>query len=429
MVAPIKYRVLFALHKHDRELDPQLQCRVKWGSSRFIVTMNTGYRVNPERWNSQMQCCLSGSFHGARRIPAATINGEIARYRQAADDVFTDFAREGAFPSVPDVRAALTARLTYQSDKGPQIDVFRAFDQFTLEQGAKNSWSDATHTKWRVFRRHLQAWRPQLAWADFDEAGLTSFVSHLRDERGFKNTSLQKAMAFMRWFLGWSEQKGYLTSTDYQTYRPKFKGAARKEALVFLTWDELMALWNWVPDSPFRGQVRDIFCFCCFTSLRYSDAVNLRWPDVGPESFRITMVKTAETVEIQLNEWSSELLGRYVDEAFPDDRVFPPISNQVMNRYIHEICKDCGIDSPVHRTWYRGNERHDEVKAKYELVTTHCGRRTFICNALAMGISPTVVMQWTGHSDYSAMQPYIGVSQETKAAAMAVFEKGTKKTE
>ena len=38
-----------------------------------------------------------------------------------------------------------------------------------------------------------------------------------------------------------------------------------------------------------------------------------------------------------------------------------------------------------------------------------------------MGIPPTVVMQWTGHSDYAAMQPYIGVSQDTKAAAMELF--------
>jgi hypothetical protein len=39
------------------------------------------------------------------------------------------------------------------------------------------------------------------------------------------------------------------------------------------------------------------------------------------------------------------------------------------------------------------------------------------------------VMQWTGHSNYRSMQPYIGVTQETKAAAMEVFEKGTKKTD
>ena len=305
----------------------------------------------------------------------------------------------------------------------------RAFDQFTMDQGVKNSWTDATHTKWRVFRRHLQAWKPQLSWADFDEAGLTSFITYLREKRGHKNSTVRRQIAFMRWFLAWADRRGYLKNTDYRAYKVKLKGAERKKEVVFLTWEELMRLWNWEPDSSFRGQVRDIFCFCCFTSLRYSDAVNLRWPDIGPDSFRVTMVKTATSVEIQFNQWSSELIGRYVDEAFRDDRVFPPISNQVMNRCLHEICKDCGIDTPVHYTWYKGNERHDEVKPKYELITTHCGRRTFICNALAMGISPSVVMQWTGHADYKSMQPYIGVSQETKEAAMAVFEKGTKKTD
>lgn len=428
MGAPIKYRILFALHRHDPELEPQLQCRVKWGSSRFIVALNTGYRVNPERWDSEQQRCVPGSFHGARRVPAATINAEILRYLGVVDEVFSSFAKNDIFPAVPDVRAAIVAGLSCQSIEAPEVDVFRAFDQFTLEQGAKNSWSDATHTKWRVFRNHLRAWKPVLSWGDFDEAGLMSFVSYLRDDRGHKNSTLYRGLSFLRWFLGWAFDKGYLKSDAFQGFRPKLKGAGRKEVVVFLTWEELMSLWEWVPDTPFRGEVRDIFCFCCFTSLRYSDVTNLRWPDVGAESFRITTVKTADPLVIQLNQWSSELLGRYVDEAFPEDRVFPPISNQVMNRSLHEICRDCGIDAPVHLTWYKGSERHDEVRPKYELVTTHCGRRTFICNALAMGISPTVVMQWTGHSNYKSMMPYIGVSQETKAAAMAVFEKGTKKT-
>ena len=429
MGAPIKYRIHFALHRHDREMDPQLQCRIKWGSSKFIVTLNTGYRVNQERWNPQLQCCLPGSFHGARRVPAATINAEISRYIKAVDAVFMEFAREGVFPAPPDVRAAMRVQLTGEEGKGPEMGVFEAFNQFTIEQGTKNSWSDATHTKWRVFRHHLQSWKEDLTWEDFDEAGLTAFVNYLREDRGHKNSTMYRSLSFVRWFLRWAEEKGYLKTADYRSFYPKLKGAARKDVLVFLTWEELMRLWEWEPDTPFRGEVRDVFCFCCFTSLRYSDAVNLRWPDIGPESFRITTQKTADPLVIQLNQWSSELLGRYVDEAFPEDRVFPPVSNQVMNRALHQICKDCGIDAPVHRTWYRGTERHDEVKPKYEMVSTHCGRRTFICNALAMGISPTVVMQWTGHSNYRSMQPYIGVSQETKAAAMAVFEKGTKKTE
>ena len=424
MGAPVKYKVLFCLHRHDRELDPQLQCRIKWGSSRFIVTVNTGYRVNPERWDSEQQRCSPGSFHGARRVPAATINAEIFRYASVVDEVFTEFSRQGVFPSVPDVRAAGQARLSYQSEVPASEDVFAAFDQFCMEQGTKNAWTDGTHTKWRVFRRHLAAWRPGLHWSDFDDAGLTSFVTYLREKRGHKNSTVRRMLSFLRWFLGWAVSKGYYSSEAFRDFRPKFRGQDLRP-VIFLTWEELMRLWEWQPETEpvLMEQVRDIFCFCCFTSLRFSDVMNLCWPDVGPESFKLTTVKTAEPLEIQLNRWSSELLWRYVDAGLPGERVFPLISNQVFNRNLHDLCHICEIDEPVHVTWYRGSERFDEVHPKWELVSSHCGRRTFICNALAMGISPTVVMQWTGHEDYKAMRPYIAVSQDTKAEAMALFDK------
>ncbi|KFF23772.1 hypothetical protein IQ37_14180 [Chryseobacterium piperi] len=69
----------------------------------------------------------------------------------------------------------------------------------------------------------------------------------------------------------------------------------------------------------------------------------------------------------------------------------------------------------------RGNQRIDEVFPKYTLLGTHAGRRTFICNALSLGIPAHVVMKWTGHSDYKAMKPYIDIADEIKASAMDKF--------
>ena len=69
----------------------------------------------------------------------------------------------------------------------------------------------------------------------------------------------------------------------------------------------------------------------------------------------------------------------------------------------------------------KGNERIDDVTPKYALLGTHAGRRTFICNALALGIPPQVVMKWTGHSDYKAMKPYIDIADDIKANAMSKF--------
>ncbi|MGV4529331.1 integrase [Ornithobacterium rhinotracheale] len=92
-----------------------------------------------------------------------------------------------------------------------------------------------------------------------------------------------------------------------------------------------------------------------------------------------------------------------------------------MNEYLKELAELAEIDEPVKETYYIGNNRFEEIMPKYALLGTHAGRRTFICNALSLGIPPQVVMKWTGHSDYKAMKPYIDIADEVKASAMEKF--------
>ena len=79
------------------------------------------------------------------------------------------------------------------------------------------------------------------------------------------------------------------------------------------------------------------------------------------------------------------------------------------------------INEKVTQSYFRGNNRIEEVFPKHALMSTHAGRRTFVCNALSLGIPPQVVMKWTGHSDYKAMKPYIDIADEIKASAMEKF--------
>ena len=83
--------------------------------------------------------------------------------------------------------------------------------------------------------------------------------------------------------------------------------------------------------------------------------------------------------------------------------------------------KLAGIDEEIRVTTYKGNVRTDTIYPKYQLVGTHTGRRTFIVNALSLGIPPDVVMKWTGHSDYKSMKPYIDIVDSIKAQSMAKF--------
>lgn len=66
----------------------------------------------------------------------------------------------------------------------------------------------------------------------------------------------------------------------------------------------------------------------------------------------------------------------------------------------------------IHR--YRGAERIDSKIPKYELITTHTARRTFITLSLEKGIRPEVVMSITGHKDYKTFKAYIKITDTVK---------------
>ena len=167
--------------------------------------------------------------------------------------------------------------------------------------------------------------------------------------------------------------------------------------------------------------MRDVFLFQCFSGLRYSDVFNLRRSDVKENHIEVTTVKTADSLIIELNDHSKTILNKYKDVHFEHDKVLPVITNQKMNDYLKELAELAGIDEPIRETYYKGNERIDEITPKYALLGTHAGRRTFICNALSLGIPAQVVMKWTGHSDYKAMKPYIDIADDIKANAMSKF--------
>ena len=137
------------------------------------------------------------------------------------------------------------------------------------------------------------------------------------------------------------------------------------------------------------------------------------------DHIEVTTIKTADSISIEINDIMRSILDKYRDVPTKNGLVFPFYTNQAMNRDLKELCKLSGIDQEERITTYKGNERIDEIKHKWELIGTHTGRRTFIVNALSRGISPTIVMKWTGHASYSSMKPYIDIVDSIKATEMA----------
>lgn len=418
----IKWYHIFLIDKEKDSPDGKLRFRVRWGKN--IVAFNLGYRVEPTKWSTDTQRCKNNTTHGKKKVAASVINREIGRYEAAAERLFYQYEQENIEPTKEQFKADFLKEVRgIEPEKKDEKTFYQVFDEFVRDTGFKNSWTKATYEKFHALKAHLDEYKNNLSFDDFNEEGLNRFVAYLRDEAGLRNSTIDNQLGFVRWVLRWATAKGYNTIRDFETFRPKLKKAEHK--VVFLDWDELMRVYNFqfAQNKGYLDRVRDVFCFCCFTSLRYSDVANLKWSDVGTDYIQVTTIKTNDTVKIELNDYSKGIIDKYRDANFPNNMVLPVISNQKMNTYLKEMGKVCGLDTPITITYYKGHERIDEVHPKYELLGTHTGRRTFICNALMLGITPEIVMKWTGHSDYKTMKPYIDIADSAKKAAMELFNK------
>lgn len=424
----IKRNIIFALEGRKKNGVPivkNVPIRMRVIYARHRIEFTTGYRIDVSKWDADKQRVKNGCTNKLKQS-ASEINADLLRYYTEVQNIFKEFEVQETMPTAQQLKDTFNMRVrntVEDEQKEVQISFWNVVDEFVKECGSLNNWTDSTYKKFSTVKNHIREFKKNANFEYFDENGLNEYVNFLREKKDMRNSSVGKQIGFLKWFLRWSFKKGYNHNIAYETFKPKLKTTPKK--VIFLTWDELNKLKDYqIPkDKQYLERVRDVFLFCCFTSLRYSDVRNLKRSDVKPDHIEVTTVKTADSLVIELNDHSKAILEKYKDVHFENNIALPVISNQKMNDYLKELGELAGIDEPIRETYYKGNKRIDEVTPKYALLSTHAGRRTFICNALALGIPAQVVMKWTGHSDYKAMKPYIDVADDIKANAMASFNK------
>ena len=408
--------------------------------------------ADKEAWDVQTETVLDG-YVGPKGVTGVEINNSLRNVRSQMITSFKYFEANDVYPTAEQLSEKFKERMTGVVPKKPEPkkkdevkpkepDLFAIFDEFMSECGEKNAWTEATFEKMNAMKADLRAFKKGLKFSDLTEKTLTDFVVYLRDSKklktprkakgdrkeydeedivGIKNSTIEKKLGYLKWFLKWATNKGYNTNVAYRLFRPTLKRTQKK--VIYLTKDEMKKIL--ALDIPQERKalenVRDVLIFCCFSGLRHSDVFNLKKRDLKDGFIEVTTVKTADSLTIELNDVTKGILEKYKDYKFKDGKALPVICNQTMNRELKDLCKMAGIDEEIRITTYKGNQRIDEVKHKWELVGTHTGRKTFIVNALSLGVPPDVVMKWTGHSDYKAMKPYIDIVDSVKADSMTKF--------
>ena len=177
----------------------------------------------------------------------------------------------------------------------------------------------------------------------------------------------------------------------------------------YLTKEELTSLYEGEFGFQRLEQVRDIFLFCCYTGLSYSDVQKLTQDNIskgldGEFWIFIDRTKTGSPSNVPLLPVADEIVRKYKKhpEAVNSGKLLPVISNQKMNAYLKEIAVVCGI------------KKH---------ITFHMVRHSFATTVtLSNGVAIESVGSMLGHKNLKTTQIYAKVVQEKVSEDMKALK-------
>lgn len=208
----------------------------------------------------------------------------------------------------------------------------------------------------------------------------------------------------LKTFLGWSQKRGYEINPSYKTWEV----IRRVHDPITLTAKELEQLENHVFTSRALETARDYLVFECRTGQRISDIKRFDLKDYSDQKWTFTIRKgnrlSQKLITVHFKGYCAPallILQKY-------NWKMPVISEQKLNDNIKRACKAAGIDSPTTIYRWMANKRVLISGFKYEYISSHCGRRTFITLGLQAGIPVEYIMALTGITEYKTIRHYKG---------------------
>ncbi|SMO72309.1 site-specific integrase [Solitalea koreensis] len=367
------------------------------------LNVYTGERIDTDKWDANKQK-VKRSVNSALQI-----NSYLESLSNEVEKIYRDARIIGDIPTVNYIKSKLS-----KNQKLTNKTFFEVFEEYI--ESHKNQCTLGTIKKYKTNLVHLKKFslkkKYPLEFETLDEGFLKKYIEFFITDLQHTNNTIAKNIRILKGFLNWAIEQNYSKNQEFK----KFKYKENDGEIIALDWDELMHLYDLKLESKSLEHVRDVFCFGCFTGLRFSDIYNLRRENIVNDTITLTTIKTKELTMIPLNDYSREILNRYVD--YPMEKCLPVISNQKMNDYLKEVGKIAGIDKPITIIRFRGAQRLEKKCKKYEVLTSHVARKTFVTNAYRQGIPTEIIMSITGHKSPEILARYNHIAEEQKREAM-----------
>jgi site-specific recombinase XerD len=342
----------------------------------------TGLYCNKEQWDSK----------GARLVATKenkAINDNLELIKRKAYDAFDRLK----FAGDPFTIDELMDKIKGKEERPVLLMDYLQEQKQKLKKRLQVDISTATYDKYRRSASHMLEFLSNefkvrnYALRKIDKPFLEQYFQFLRSTRKISHNTAVKYVTFLKTILMPAIHAGVFKNDPFKELRlrqkPVYKG--------YLTQEEINLLSNADLDSKDLDRIRDLFLFCCYTGLAYTDLRQLDRRHIlkmSDDSYiiRKPRQKTGQESMIPLLPAAIRILLKYsLTSDFRDFR-WVVSANQNMNFNLKTIGKKAGISKDLHM---------------------HLARHTFATTVtLTNGVPIETVSVMLGHSSLKQTQHY-----------------------
>lgn len=382
-----KMRVLFVIanNRIKKNNKAPIYCRITYQKSRKQFA--TGIFIKPEYWDNVKQ-----KIHPPN--PENTIlNNKLSLIRQQIDKAFLMLQ---ILPNEFDVDDIY--RKYKGEDSKEEITILGAYDLHNEKTKKligidfnKLSWSRYVESRRKVALFITKFYnKKDIKLKDLDLKFIQDLEYFFKTELNLKQATVYRSIQRVKKIIQFAISENYLKKDPFHLYKNK----KHKTVIIYLTDEELKRLEKHNFTQKRLQQVKDLFIFCCYTGLAYTEMSTLTTKNIeigfdGNEWIQMIRKKTNRKISIPILPKAKEILDKYNNEL-------PAISNQKFNSYLKEIAELVGIDKKL---------------------SHHTARKTFATTVLLFNNVPMeIVSELLGHSNMNITQSHYGKVVQRKVS-------------
>ena len=391
------FKVLFFLKRDKQKTNGMIPlfCRITVDGQEARFGMKCD--VNPKYWDVK-----TGRATG-RTAEAAKANTLVDNTQAALYKVYREMQERDNYVTAEKVKNAF---LGFEQKHQTLLELFDSHNEERKQQIGLNLHKSTYHrystTRQRIADFLMYKYNlTDIPVKEINRQFISDFETYLLTQYDLSQNYITSMMKKFRHIIELALNKEWIIRNPFKEHKLQWQKTDRG----FLTQSEIEALMDCQFEDEQLEKARDIFIFCTFTGLAYTDTKHLTNENIqssfdGNNTWiKGKRQKTDIEYNIPLLTIPKLILEKYKGKTL-GNFLLPVVSITLYNNMLKKIAKQCGIKKNV---------------------SSHLARHTFATFALTNGVSIECVSKILGHTKISTTQIYARVIDKKIGNEMKMF--------